>query len=401
MRLINLAIKDIKQILRDWKSALFLVLMPILFTVFFGLIFNFSGEGEQALPVAFPQNASAQAGAAQFLELLQTADAIQAQAVDLDSPAALEEAVRQGDFAGALLFANDFEDKVAARQGVALTVITDNSQPAGQTVQEAIEKTFDRYLSSLDIVDLSAQLYEERAGQGAQADQEFQQEGLSLAVAAWQDPPIEINSVMGGAKSAEVEMGFSQSSPGMIVQFAIFGLITSAMVLVLERKSGAMKRLLTTPLSRVELVGGHVLAMFTIVLLQQLLLVLLGQFIFGVSYDQSPLAIFVMILVLAFWAASLGLFIGAIAKSEEQVVTISLLAMFIFAALGGAWFPLEFAGQAFSTVGHLMPTAWAMDGFQNVIVRGFGLNSVLLPAGLLAAYGLVFFALAVWRFRYE
>jgi ABC-2 type transport system permease protein len=42
-----------------------------------------------------------------------------------------------------------------------------------------------------------------------------------------------------------------------------------------------------------------------------------------------------------------------------------------------------------------------MDGYQNVLVRGMGLNSVLIPAGLLVAYGLVFFGLAVWRFRYE
>jgi hypothetical protein len=38
-----------------------------------------------------------------------------------------------------------------------------------------------------------------------------------------------------------------QSSPGMIVQFAVFSLITSSMVLVLERKSGALRRLLTAP----------------------------------------------------------------------------------------------------------------------------------------------------------
>jgi ABC-2 type transport system permease protein len=48
-----------------------------------------------------------------------------------------------------------------------------------------------------------------------------------------------------------------------------------------------------------------------------------------------------------------------------------------------------------------MPTAWAMDGFQNIIVRGMGLSSVLLPAALITAFGAVFFALAVWRFQYE
>ena len=40
MRIVDLAYKDILQVLRDWKSALFLLVMPILFTVFFGLIFG-------------------------------------------------------------------------------------------------------------------------------------------------------------------------------------------------------------------------------------------------------------------------------------------------------------------------------------------------------------------------
>jgi hypothetical protein len=42
-----------------------------------------------------------------------------------------------------------------------------------------------------------------------------------------------------------------------------------------------------------------------------------------------------------------------------------------------------------------------MDGFQAVVVRGLGLHSVLLPAGVLLAYALGFFGLAVWRFRFE
>ncbi|MCX5973455.1 MAG: ABC transporter permease [Coprothermobacterota bacterium] len=70
-------------------------------------------------------------------------------------------------------------------------------------------------------------------------------------------------------------------------------------------------------------------------------------------------------------------------------------------ALGGAWFPLEVAGQTFAQIGHLMPTAWAMDGFQNIILRGLGDASALLPAGILLGVGLAFLAVAVWRFRFE
>jgi ABC-type multidrug transport system permease subunit len=111
-------------------------------------------------------------------------------------------------------------------------------------------------------------------------------------------------------------------------------------------------------------IAGHVLAMFLVIFAQQVILVLLGQFVFGVDYFRQPLAVLLMIIVLALWAASLGLLISAISRKEDQVITLSLIAMFVFAAMGGAWFPLEVAGKTFATIGHVMPTAWAMDGFR-------------------------------------
>ena len=152
---------------------------------------------------------------------------------------------------------------------------------------------------------------------------------------------------------------------------------------------------------RAEVIAEHILAMFLVVFTQQLILVLLGQFVFGVDYLRQPIAILLMITVLSLWAASLGLLISAISRKEDQVITLSLIAMFIFAALSGAWFPLEVAGKAFATIGHIMPSAWAMDGFQNILMRGLGFESVLIPAGILFAYTAAFFGLAIWRFRFE
>jgi len=187
----------------------------------------------------------------------------------------------------------------------------------------------------------------------------------------------------------------------MIVQFVMFGLMTSGTVLVLERKSGALQRLLTTPITRAQIIGGHMLAMVSIILLQQALLVAVGQLAFGVDYMREPLGTLVTMLALALWASSLGLLIGAMSKGEEQVIMWSLIAMFLFSGLGGTWFPLESTGPVFSAVGRIMPTAWAMEGFQNIVLRGLGLSSVLLPAGILMAFTALFFGLAVWCFRFE
>src|SRR5687768_4860669 len=54
MRILDLAYKDISQIVRDWKSGVFLLVMPILFTLFFGFVFGASNskpEVDPRLPV--------------------------------------------------------------------------------------------------------------------------------------------------------------------------------------------------------------------------------------------------------------------------------------------------------------------------------------------------------------
>jgi hypothetical protein len=111
----------------------------------------------------------------------------------------------------------------------------------------------------------------------------------------------------------------------------------------------------------------------------KLLLVLFGQIVLGVNYLREPLGVLLVAVAFSLWIASMGLFIGMLAQGEEQVILFCLIAMFLFTSLGGAWFPLEVTGKAFYTIGHLTPGAWAMDGLQNILVRGLGLASVWQP----------------------
>jgi ABC-2 type transport system permease protein len=406
MRSIDLALKDLLQIGRDWKSALFLIVMPILFTLFFGFVLSpAETEGDARLPVGLVNHDGAESVAAYLETLLAASDVVRPVVLDEGRAADLDEQVREGDLAAALVVPEGFGAAALAGEAPGLTVVADEATTMGQTALTGIETAVSRLRGAVETARISAETYAGRESFSGEADRlAYLQEAVGLAIAQWQAPPLRVateQATGAAAEGDEARLGFAQSSPGMIVQFAIFGLITSAMVLVLERKTGALRRLLTTPATRVTVIGGHVLAMFLVVFLQQVLLVAVGQIFFGVDYLRAPLATLAMMVSLSLWAASLGLLIGALAKGEEQVITWSLVAMFLFASLGGAWFPLEVAGEAFSTIGHVMPTAWAMDGLQNIVVRGQGLASVLLPAGILLAYTAAFFGLAVWQFRFE
>jgi len=406
MRVIDLALKDLRQLVRDRSTAFFMIAMPIVFTLFFGLIFGGQGdETDPRLPVAFLNHDSGDPLSANLSSLLEASDAIRPILVEQSSAEAVGEMVGDGERAAALVVPAGFGQGILDGAPAKATIIVDQSQPSGQTALHAIETAMTRLLSIAQISRISTEAFETRSSfENTAARQAYRDDALSLASEAWRDPPLSVTVEKAAGSSKEDELldnYYTQSSPGMIIQFTIHGLMMSGMVMVLERKTGTLRRLLTTPMTRAQIIAGKTLSTLVPILVQETLLVAVGQFAFGVNYLREPLATLLMMVALALWVSGLGLLIGALAKAEEQVHTWSLIAMFVFSALGGAWFPLEITGKAFATIGHLTPTAWAMDGFQNIVVRGQGLSSVLLPVGILLAYAAVFFAVAIWQFKFE
>jgi ABC-2 type transport system permease protein len=387
-----IAAKDLKQILLDRRSAIFLVLMPVVFTAFLGIAFRWPSHDDPRPVVGVCDldstemsglvAAQLEAGGLVRVEKLRRVDADKA-----------DDLIRRGRLDLVLVVPAGYAQNEAA--GSLPEAVCDRTEPQAQAALQAVEAVVARLALSARI----GQLVAGAVGQGTNA--------ADLAVqasSAWQEPALSIRREATGpapVRRRAVANGFEQSSPGTLVQFAIFGVMTAAMLLVLERRSRTLGRMLSAPVTRVQVIAGHVLAMFVVTFLQGLLLVVLGQLVFGVDYARAPAGVLVVLAALSLWVASLGLFIGVIARTQEQVSMFSMIAMFLFAAGGGAWFPLEITGRTFSFIGHLLPSAWAMDGFQNVVLRGLGFGSALGPALVIIGYALLFFAAAVWRFRAE
>ncbi len=405
MRIIDLMLKDLSQVARDWRAAVFLLGMPIIFTLLFGFAFGGqggTGQGDPRLPVGFVDQDQGRMGAQ--VETLLSGSAVMRIDDRESSPDELEEAVADGDLAAAIIVPAGYSDALLAGQAPQLILVTDPGSNAGIAIQAEVQSAANRLYSAVFAAGLSGQIYDERVGFADEATREtYFNDRLGEGVAAWEDPPISVSSRLAIVQQGEDESenAFAQSSPGMMAQFSVAGLMGAVTILVLERKSGAMKRLLTTNLSRGQILFGHYLAMVVMIFAQLALLVIFGQLLLGLNYLSQPLATLLMIVAASVFVAALGLLIGALAKSEEQVTVLALIPMFILAGLGGAWVPLEVMPAGFQTFARLTPLAWMMTGFQDIIIRGQGLGSVWLPALVLLGYALVCFGLGVWRFRVE
>jgi ABC-2 type transport system permease protein len=394
IRIFDLAWKDLLQNLREKQTFVFLLIMPVIFTLLFGFAFGGSGgpSSDPRLPVGLLDLDNSPLSQS-LLKLLESSDVIRLDIKPGRSSADLEKLVADNKLAAALVIPTGYGDRFQAGNPLKLTVFADIANSAGSTAQGVIQTAANRMSISL----LSAQVVAQSLGSASGLDEAIRAKTL----AAWIKPPISVESTGPAASLKNKDNAFAQTSPAMMAQFAIAGLLGSAQIIVNERRTRCLQRLRTTAISHFQILMGHFLAMYVLILAQIGILIVFGQIFLKLDYLGQPVAILLMALALALFVAGLGLLIGALARSEDQAVIFALIPMFVFSAMGGAWMPLEFTGKTFQAIGHLSPVAWAMDGFKNIIARGLGLESVLVPAAVLVGYAVIFFGLAVWRFRFD
>jgi ABC-2 type transport system permease protein len=394
MKILDLVLKDLRQILHDKNSALFLVAMPIVFTFFMGYAYR-SGESSAAderIPLAWVEKEPVSELSSMLFNQLQDGNTFEITRMELD---AAQNNLQRGKVDGILVIPADFDQKVQENKDPQLTLIADTTTTTGQSVYQLLRTHVSQLMSSFEIGRLSAENLDD--------PNEFLPT-VNLAWKKWASHNLDTLVRLEQASGQQEESWFgdnpyNQASPGIIVQFAIIGLVTSGQILMQERKTRTLQRLMTTSMHPWQIIAGHMLAMFTIVFLQTALMIIFGQFVLKVNYLRVPLGTFLIAISLGLWVASMGLLIGILAKSDNQVVLYSMLAMFVFSALGGTWFPLEGAGETFATIARLLPSSWAMIGLQNILIRGLDMASLWQPTAILLAYALVFFLLAIWRFR--
>jgi ABC-2 type transport system permease protein len=372
-------------------TFLFLLIMPIAFTLLFG--FAFGGFSDDTSDPRFPVgylDLDQSNGSLELAEIFSRSSIIHLDDNRERSESELESLVSKNDLAGAVIVPKGYEDALISGSPIALIVISNLSNSASLTIENEISRVAAQMANAV----LTAQIISSITGEEASGPL------VNEVLEAWQTPPIAIRVKLRQVleKQDSAGMSLAHTSPGMMLQFAIASLLTSAQILVNERKTRSLQRLMTTRVARWQILAGHFLAIFTMLLMQFALLITFGQLVLGLDYMRLPLATILITLASTSCLAAMGLLIGTLAKTDEQAVIFSLIPMFVFSGLGGAWVPLEFTGEVFSTIGHLTPVAWGMDGFKNIIARGLGLESVTIPVLALFGYGVLFFAVSAWLF---
>ena len=392
-RIWYIASKEILQTRRDRLAALFTLILPAVFTIFLGLIIPDTEEEASLLPLALvdqDQTAASQ----QLARDLKASGVVEIKPTTSDK---IERAVQDQQVAGGLVIPAGYQTALETGAPVTLTFIRLETLSAAQTVQQAIRGV----LGKLNLLTratkvVTAQLAQET---GLTPDPSLEVAARSLVEAELASPHLAVQVADAKGAANLLPGGFDQASTGQLVTWVLFSLLTITTTLPWERKQGLLRRLSLAGVRAREVISGKMLAMVALTLLQQVFLVLLGQFAFGVDYFSSPAGLALTMISLSVFASCLGLLISSLFRSEAAVVAVTIIVAQLLGALSGGWFPLEITASAFSQVAHALPTAWIVTSLHRIVLEGVAARELLVPLGIVWAWIVPLFALSVWRFR--
>jgi ABC-2 type transport system permease protein len=180
---------------------------------------------------------------------------------------------------------------------------------------------------------------------------------------------------------------------------ATFG---SAITLVSWRQNKLLRRLRLAPVGTGEIVTARVGISVAIGLIQMavfLAIATLPYFGLKLTYAWWMAIPLVVCGILAFM--SIGLLVGAVAKTQQAATSIANIIILPMAFLGGAFLPLDFAPQWVRDVSYALPLSYLVTGMQDVMARGEGPASALPAIGILLAFTAVVTAISVRVFRWD
>lgn len=155
------------------------------------------------------------------------------------------------------------------------------------------------------------------------------------------------------------------------IVFAVTG-ISRASALVIDIKSGYFDRLLMTPISRIALLLGLMIADLVLVIALSIPVLLLGLIV-GVDFVTGPLGMLGFLAMSGLWGLAFTGFPYAIAlkTGNPAAVNSSFLLFFPFSFLTTSFLPKEALSGWLATAANYNPVTYLLDGLRTIISVGW------------------------------
>ena len=425
MKAVDIALKDLTRSFRSAFAIVFMFGVPLLMTGMFYLIFGNSASGDLQLPRTtviianldeggfrfqtseknFPGGKKARTLGELVVNVLQSdelADLIQVSLVP--SAESARAAVDRQAAQVAVIIPADFSKKFADPNKQ--STIEFYQDPTLTIGPDIIRSILNRFMDGMAGIKIALNVFLDEAAQGdiplaGQVVQQYVDSSLvqtkDLAAALLDTRPS-----TAAAPRRDESLLLRVVGPimaGMMIFYAFFTGASTAQSILKEEEERTLPRLFTTPTPRAVILSGKFLSVFLTVLVQVIVLLVAARLIFRIQWGElAPLSLAAAGII--FCAASFGICINSFLKNARQGgvvfgVFITLTGMLGMLSIMTSGSP---TASEVGTVSLLVPQGWAVRGLV-ATMNGAQLAELAPTVLVLVAWGIVFFAVGVWRFN--
>ena len=226
-------------------------------------------------------------------------------------------------------------------------------------------------------------------------------------------PATEHITVYGGSTDDPIAP-FAPAIVAFFVYFFVY--VLTGVSFLRERTGGTLERLMATPVTRGEIVAGYTIGFGLFATLQVSLLLAwaLGSIQvpsigplpafsigLGIQVAGSPLLAFLVVLLLALGAVSLGIFLSTFARTELQIIQFIPIVLAPQFLLSGVLFPVSTLPAVLQPLVLFMPLGYAVNALKQVFIAGADLSvgAVQLDLAVLAFVAVFFGVVATFTIR--
>ncbi len=405
MRAIQIALKDVKTVVRDYKALAIIIAMPIILIVILGAALSGMFAGAQTIdPIAVAlvdlDGGQASTGFQQVLDHESVAEIVKAVPV-----ASEEEAialVRSGEAAAAVVIPHGVSD-VASMDSRSFKVITDPERAVSGQIVANIVRTYTEQYSAVTAAmkNLWPLLATQSAGSpeaatGPRTTSELAQKAQERIISA----TMRAAGLFSVTEEKPTWITARQYyTASMSAMFVLFGAMLGAKSIIEEKNQKTMSRLFATRATRADIVVGKTLASYLISFLQLLVFVAFTSLVYRTQWGDLR-GVLLVTGSLALAATGFSMCMAAVARTEKMVDALQNFGIQIMAFLGGCQFPFHLFPSVLQTISKFTLTWWGLDGYL-LLMQGQVWTAVSRHAAVLAAMGLAYLVVGIWRLRLE
>jgi ABC-2 type transport system permease protein len=371
----HVAKKEFRQLLRDRRSLVLILVMPILLTVLFGKALE-TGELRNIPSAILNLDGSPESNV--IATAFSTYDEVQIRH-ELTS---LEEAhalLARGKIKAAIVIPQGFMRQIESGGEAQLQLLLDGTDNASAPIVEGVAKrVIQRYNT-------------ERAVRGLWAQGVKPAQSLRLIQPVYVQTEIRYNPGL---------QFLSYVMPGVIgLTLQLLTVMLMAISITRERERGTLDQLMASPIRRAELILGKVLPYFGISLVNVVTILFVADRWFNVPAGENLPLLLALCCLFVLTSLATGLLISAVSRSQFQAVQIAVFYVLPVFLLSGAFGHLEAIPAYIRPISYFFPLMYFSRSVRAVTLRAADFAQVSTDLAVLSVFVVVLLSGAVLSFR--